>query len=114
MRRLIAALLIILPLAAAAAADRPNNLQPLPDAPPPPPPPGLTTDDANAPQITIKKRGQEKREEYRVHGKLYMIKVTPAVGKPYYLVDQLGDGTFARQEGLGSNIHPPMWVVHEW
>ncbi len=114
MRRLIAAFLIILPIATAAAADRPNNLQPLPDAPPPPPPPGLTGDDANAPQITIKKRGQEKREEYRVHGKLYMIKVTPAVGKPYYLIDQLGDGTFARKDGLDSNIHPPMRVVHEW
>lgn len=112
MRRLIAALLIGLPLAV-AAADRSKNLQPLPDAPPPPPP-GLTADEADAPQITIKKRGQEKREEYRVHGKLYMIKVTPAVGKPYYLIDQLGDGTFARKDGLDSNIHPPMWVVHEW
>ena len=112
MRRLIAALLIGLHMAV-AAADRPNNLQPLPDAPPPPPPPGLTGDGAT-PQITIKKQGQETREEYRVHGKLYMIKVTPAVGKPYYLVDQLGDGTFARKDGLDSNIHPPMWVVHEW
>lgn len=112
MRRLIAALFIGLPLAV-AAADRPSNLQSLPDAPPPPPP-GLSADDANAPQITIKKRGQEKVEEYRVHGKLYMIKVTPAVGKPYYLIDQLGDGTFARKEGLGLDVHPPLWVVHEW
>lgn len=110
MRRLIATLLIGLPIAV-IAADRPQDLQPLPDAPPPPP--GVLADDAE-PQITIKKRGQDKIEEYRVRGKLYLIKVTPAVGKPYYLIDQLGDGTFARKDGPGDSVHPPMWVVHEW
>lgn len=110
MRRLIATLLLCLPVAG-FAADRPEDLQPLPEAPPPPP--GVLGDDTE-PQITIKQRGQEKIEEYRVRGKLYMIKVTPAVGKPYYLVDQLGDGTFARKDGPGDNVHPPTWVVHEW
>lgn len=109
MRRLIATLLIGLPIAG-FAADRPNDLQPLPEAPPPPP--GVLADDE--PQITIKQRGQNRIEEYRVRGKLYMIKVTPAVGKPYYMIDQLGDGKFARQEGPEGRVHPPTWVVHEW
>jgi hypothetical protein len=44
------------------------------------------------PQVTIVKSETETREEFRVKGKLYMVKVTPAVGKPYYLVDRQGDG----------------------
>jgi hypothetical protein len=41
--------------------------------------------DANLePQVTIVKKETETREEYRIKGKLYMVKVTPAVGKPYY------------------------------
>lgn len=110
MRRLIATLLIGLPLAG-FAADRPRDLQPLPDAPPPPP--GVVADD-EAPQIIIRKSGEARIEEYRIHGKLYMIKITPAVGKPYYLVDERGDGRFSRQDHLDSGVRPPMWLIHEW
>jgi hypothetical protein len=110
MRRFIATLLLALPFAA-FAADQPKNLQPLPDAPPPPP--GVMADDTQ-PQITIKKRGEDKVEEYRVHGKLYMMKITPRIGKPYYLVDQRGDGNFVRQGSLDTGLRPPMWVIHQW
>ena len=80
---LVAALLVAaLP---ALAADRPGNLQPIPD--PPPPPPGFELDPALEPQVTILKRGTDTVEEYRVGGKLYMLKVTPAQGAPYYLIE---------------------------
>ena len=42
------------------------------------------------PQITITKRGNDQVEEHRVNGKLYMMKVTPNHGVPYYLVDDDG------------------------
>ncbi len=42
------------------------------------------------PQVTIVKSETETREEFRIKGKLYMVKVTPAVGKPYYLVEPPG------------------------
>jgi len=32
-------------------------------------------------------------------------------GVPYYLVDPAGTGNFARQDGLGADIRPPMWVI---
>ena len=110
MRRFIATLLLALPFAA-FAADQPKNLQPLPDTPPPPP--GVMAGD-NEPQITIKKRGEDKVEEYRIRGKLYMMKITPRIGKPYYLVDQRGDGNFIRQGSLDTGLRPPMWVIHQW
>ena len=62
------------------------------------------------PQITITTRGADKVEEYRISGRLYMVKVTPKLGAPYYLVDDTGDGNFVRQS-LHSGIRVPQWVL---
>ena len=90
---------------AAAPSDRPPELKPVPDGPPGP-------DDA--PAVTIKPGSQGRVIEYRANGKLYMLKVIPKVGKPYYLIDGKGDGQFARQDSLDSGMRPPMWVVKEF
>jgi hypothetical protein len=92
-----------------AAAQQPAGLAPLPE---PPPPPGMQADPSLEPQVTITKRGEDKVEEYRVNGKLYMQKVTPSHGVPYYLIDDRGDGTWSRQESLDSGLRVPMWVIH--
>jgi len=92
-----------------AQMDRPSGLQPLPE--PPPPPPGYVPDPALEPQVTITTRGEDRVEEYRVSGKLYMIKVTPSHGVPYYMVDSKGDGKFSRQESLDSGLRVPQWVI---
>lgn len=90
---------------AAPPSDRPPELAPVPDGPPGP---------GDAP-VTIKPTPQQGRVvEYRANGKLYMLKVIPRVGKPYYLIDQKGDGQFARQDSLDSGMRPPMWVVKEF
>ena len=94
-----------------SAQDR-SKAQPIPE--PPPPPPGLELDPALEPQVTIRKRGEDTVEEYRIGGKLYMIKVTPPGGRPYYLVDERGDGKFARQESHDSGVRPPLWVIHSF
>jgi hypothetical protein len=65
----------------------------------------------DAPQVTITKESEQTVEEYRANGKLYMIKITPKHGVPYYLVDDRGDGKFARQEGLDSGLRVPRWVL---
>lgn len=97
-----------------AAQTRPPDLQPLPE--PPPPPPGMIDDASLQPQITIKKRGEDKVEEYRLNNRLYMIKVTPPHGVPYYLVDPKGDGGFVREDlGVGDKgISVPLWVIHSF
>ena len=66
------------------------------------------------PQITITKKNDQTIEEYRMHGKLYMIKVTPKHGKPYYLVDDRGDGKFSRQESLDFGLRVPQWVIYKF
>jgi hypothetical protein len=45
-----------------------------------------------------------------------MIKVTPRIGLPYYLMDNRGDGTFSAHDtgGLDQRIRPPMWVIREF
>ena len=119
------ALGFLLPAAAQNPADRPlpaqtpapkgkpaQKLQPLPE--PPPPPPGFELDPALEPQVTIRKRDQETVEEFRIRGRLYMIKVTPAHGVPYYLVDDTGKGDFSRRDTYDTGIRPPMWVIHQW
>ena len=111
MRRLLASALFALPLWAMAAP--PAGSEPLPAIPPPPP--GMEAFDAALePQVTIVRNEKETREEFRANGKLYMVKVTPVVGKPYYLVDQRGDGNFVEADTIGPVTRPPMWVIHSW
>ncbi|MBI3525279.1 MAG: DUF2782 domain-containing protein [Betaproteobacteria bacterium] len=119
MRRIISMFVLLfalLPFGGAgpvAAQQPPAGLQPLPEPPPPPPPPpGMAPDPALEPQVTITKRGNDRVEEYRVNGKLYMLKVTPPHGVSYYLIDEKGDGTMTRQEPLDSGLRVPMWVIH--
>jgi hypothetical protein len=108
MRKIIA-LLGLLSLAA-FAADEPK---PVPE--PPPLPDASATPAASAevkPEVTVKQRGEDKIEEYRIRGRLYMIKVTPRVGKPYYLVDHKGDGVFSHANERELSV--PMWTILSW
>ena len=108
MRFLFLLLLSGFSLGAFAAKPVPDNLEPLP------PPPAMDGTPDNEPEVTITKETEQTVEEYRVGGKLYMIKIIPKVGKPYYLVDDRGDGKFSRQESLDSGVRPPRWVIHRF
>lgn len=113
MRKLLVVLLLGLACSAfAQTPQRPPNLQPIPE--PPPPPPGMELDPSLEPQVTILKRGTDTVEEYRIGGRLYMVKVTPPGGRPYYLIDHRGDGNFARQDGFDSGLRVPMWVIKQF
>ena len=106
-RTLVLAITALL-VAAAAAAQRPD-LQPLPE---PPPPPAGALDPELEPQVTIRKKDGDTIEEYRVGGRLVMIKVTPARGVPYILTDSKGDGSFTnRRDSLETPPGVPMWVL---
>ncbi|SFW10685.1 DUF2782 domain-containing protein [Nitrosovibrio sp. Nv17] len=119
MHPMILALLLSISLPAAAQSG-PKDLQPIPDVPEPPeipmPSPGDTDDPMLEPQVTIIKRGEDQIEEYRINGHLYMIKVTPRIGLPYYLIDNQGDGTFSAggSGGLDQNVRPPMWILRQF
>jgi hypothetical protein len=87
-------------------------LEPIPE--PPPPPPGVQADNGVEPEVTIRNRGGDRYEEYRVNGRLYMIKITPRVGRPYYLVARDRDGKFERFNDLDKGFVIPQWVLLRW
>lgn len=109
MRRLFLSLAFIA-TTAFAQAGKPADLQPLP-AIPPPPPEIVPFDEALEPQVTIRKREGDTVEEFRREGRLYMLRVTPPHGVPYYLVDTQGDGNFTRMETLDDRTRVPMWII---
>jgi hypothetical protein len=106
-QKLLMTLALLAPLM--ALADDKPALEPLPE--PPPPPAGYEPDSVTEPQVTIIKRGEDSIEEYRMNGELYMQKITPPGGVPYYLVKQEVDGGWARMDGPGERIAIPHWVL---
>lgn len=78
-------------------------------------PSGSVEEDTGEPAVTIIDRGNEKIEEYRAGGRLYMIKVTPKKGLPYYLMDVDGDGQLdTRRNDSDFDVVPPRWTIFEW
>ena len=67
------------------------------------------------PDVTIVDGSEERISEYRIAGRLYMIKVTPKKGREYYLVDSDGDGHMdIRRNELAPNLLIPTWVLIKW
>lgn len=67
------------------------------------------------PDITIKQGEQMTVEEYRINGQLYMIKVIPKKGLPYFLIDSDGDGNLeSRRSELEPSVLVPSWVLFSW
>ncbi len=111
MQRLIlaAAFAGVASLATARGEAEPGTY-PEPPRLPPSPYQGETVE----PEVTIIETGQERIYEYRVHGQLYMVKVQPQVGPPYYLLDTTGDGQLdTRKDRIWSNT-VPQWVLFSW
>lgn len=103
----------------------PENLQPLGDSAPTIQPPAVPeqpdlpepvqSGENIDPDITIIKRGKDTIQEYRINGKKYMVKIIPAIGPPYYLVDTDGDGNMdVRRSNLESGLQTPQWVLFSW
>lgn len=110
MRCFLALFALLMVAAAPASAQNRTDLQPLP-AVPPPPPEMAPLDAALEPEVTIIKREGDTVEEHRIKGKLYKIKVTPAHGVPYYLVDREGDGNFSKETMGVPDVSVPTWVI---
>jgi len=100
--------------AAAQSTERPKPpTVPLDDLPPPPP--MITTKPEPEPQVTTRTEADQTVQEYRLKGKLYMMRVTPKNGPAYVLMDLKGDGTFTRQENaLDNGVRVPQWVLMEF
>lgn len=104
------ALSLVLSTSVAAEDQAPSDVAPVPE--PPPIPESVESGEPIEPDVTIIQREKETIEEYRVNGQLYMVKITPTRGKPYYLVDMDGDGNLeTRRSELEPNLLVPQWVI---
>lgn len=86
-----------------------QQLEPIQEIPPAP-----ASADEIQPDITIRNRGGDRYEEYRINGQLYMIKITPKVGLPYYLVAREKDGGFVRTNDLDRAKMIAQWRIFSW
>jgi hypothetical protein len=97
-----------------------NDLERPPEIPPEAvgeqPLPPKVQDEQIEPTVTIRDEEHQRIEEYSRNGVIYMVKVIPDKGIPYYYIDTDGDGrleTTPAKEGL-EPVRPVYWKVAEW
>lgn len=69
------------------------------------------------PTVEIRRDDDENIiEVYRMEGRVYMVKITPKTGIPYYYLDDDGDGQLEMRESdkAANPIKPAMWKIKEW
>lgn len=103
--------------AAAEPANPPANevpaLQGLPE--PPDIPPRVKSGETLEPEVTIRQDAKNTITEFRINGRLQSIKIQPAVGPAYWLVDTTGDGfTDTRYNNYNPPFAIPGWVIFRW
>lgn len=129
MKHIVLSLLLATAGATVLAQDEPPPADPA--APPPLPPPKARQAEGEAgvdippkvqdeqvePEVRIHRDEAENLiEEYSLDGRVYMVKVTPKVGLPYYYFDDDGDGQLELQERdkAANPVKPVYWKVKEW
>jgi hypothetical protein len=114
MRHLILLSLLLFPFFVNADEnDAPPRLENVPDVPESPK--SVKSGENLEPDITIVRKGKKTIQEYRRNGRLYMVKVVPDVGLPYYLHDTDGDGKMdVRSNELDRGANVQMWNLLEW
>ena len=78
-------------------------------------PEGLMDGQTIEPDINVIQKKDRTFKEYRLFGKLYMIKITPTIGFTYFLTDTDSDGSLeTTQHELDSGLLVPSWVLLKW
>jgi len=95
-----------------ALAESEEEYAPAPEPPVLPDP--VESGQALEPEITIIRGDDATITEYRVNGNLYKVKVVPAIGPAYYLIDHNGDGIMEGRTSIYNDIIVPQWVLFSW
>lgn len=82
--------------------------------PAPPAPSSPVAGEAVEPEITIREGARETIYEYRIRGKVYMVKVQPQIGPAYYMIDSNGDGTLDQRSTSPLNVNTNQWTIFSW
>jgi len=101
-------IVLLVACTAASAQSKPRpRLEPLPEPPPPPAMPG-----PDEPAVNIPIPQGHQVEEMREGGRVVALKVTPPGGKPYFLIDNTGNGNWMRRDSLDDGNRVPMWPIY--
>lgn len=104
---------VSLALATAAATPAPAP-DPAAEAPIPKKIPSPVSEQT-APTVTIRSsENGDVVEEYRQGGRIFMVRVTPVRGKPYYLYDDDRNGRLDRTDADKASVSPVYWTIYEW
>ncbi len=81
---------------------------------PPELPPQVESGEVLEPEVTIVETDKGTVHKYSINGKVYMVKVVPTSGAPYYFIDSDGDGELdARADDItDASIH--QWEILSW
>lgn len=114
MKRFVLALVLVLPLGGMAAGSEPEAAPPPPPIPDPRPPVQAAPDEDMEADVVIRHEEDRMVEEYRRGGRLYMVRITPHWGPPYYLIDTTGDGDLDFRHDHMNPVKPAHWRLIEW
>lgn len=91
-----------------SAEDKPVHV------PPPPAIPDKFEEQSRIQADVVIRKGKNKViEEYRINGDLYLVRIIPTVGKPYYIRYPDGAAGPAIRSDL-EEIKTPFWKLFEW
>jgi hypothetical protein len=103
------ALLSLALLGASAVPADDGRVLPVPEVPAP-----YTGDSVGVPEVTIRETETEVIYEYRIRGRIYMVRIDPIAGPPYYLLDIDGDGELDVQQQEMPELAVPQWQLFSW
>lgn len=117
LRTLLFSLMLALFSMVASADQHGNKPANIPEPPPMPTEadefiPGTDGSGEIKADVTIIRKKDQTVEEYRVNGKLHMVRITPTKGKPYYLLYPKNGGSPVRKDL--DDIQTPYWKLFEW
>lgn len=81
---------------------------------PPKLPPQVENGEVLEPDVTIIETEKGQIQQYSINGHVYMVRIVPTSGPPYYLLDLDGDGTMDVRRDRPQDISIPQWVLFSW
>jgi hypothetical protein len=90
--------------------------EPAPVPEPPELPPQVESGKVMESEVTIVpgKDGKGTIHKYSRNGKVYMVKVVPEAGPPYYFLDTDGDGVLDARTSEVTDVNIHQWEILSW